>query len=181
MITYTTPVFISVMIPLFGIYYGIQRVYIATSRQLRRLVSISSSPLFSHFGESLTGLQTIRAYNQQKRFTLECHQKIDISQSGQFSHMTSNRWLSIRLELIGNLIIFFAALFAALAKNQSPALVGLSVSYSLQVFNILHKSMVHPIIFLFSLDYIYFYKSCKYGFECRNKYCISGTYKRISR
>lgn len=143
-IIYTTPMFVSVILPLFLIYYGIQRVYIATSRQLRRLVSISKSPLFSHFGESLTGLQTIRAYDQQKRFTLECHQKVDVSQSGQFSQMTSNRWLSVRLELIGNLIVFFAALFAALAKDQSPALVGLSVSYSLQV-------LIVTKIFLYSL------------------------------
>lgn len=132
-IIYSTPLFLAVMVPLFLVYYFIQRLYITSSRQLRRLVSISRSPLFSHFGESLTGIQTIRAYDQQNRFTLECHHKIDQSQMGHFAQMTSNRWLSVKLELIGNFIVFFAALFAVLKENQSSALVGLSVSYSLQV------------------------------------------------
>ena len=51
------------------------------------------------------------------------------------------RWLAIRLEFVGNLIIFFAALFAAIQRNYkdelnlriSPGLVGLSISYALQI------------------------------------------------
>ena len=50
------------------------------------------------------------------------------------------RWLAIRLEFIGNLIILFAALFAALQRNNegifgriNPGLVGLSITYALQV------------------------------------------------
>lgn len=42
--------------------------------------------------------------------------------------------LAVRLEMVGNLIILFAALFAVFSKdNLSPGLVGLSVSYALQV------------------------------------------------
>lgn len=45
-----------------------------------------------------------------------------------------NRWLGIRIELIGNCVVLFAALFAVLSKNSLNAgLVGLSVSYALQV------------------------------------------------
>ena len=50
------------------------------------------------------------------------------------------RWLAVRLELVGNFVIFFAALFAALQRNYpevfgriDPGLVGLSISYSLMV------------------------------------------------
>ena len=45
-----------------------------------------------------------------------------------------NRWLAIRLEFVGNCVIFFSALFAILQKDKlSPGLVGLSISYALQV------------------------------------------------
>lgn len=51
------------------------------------------------------------------------------------------RWLAIRLEFVGNLIIFFAALFAVIQRNYqdeikiriNAGLVGLSISYALQV------------------------------------------------
>lgn len=51
------------------------------------------------------------------------------------------RWLAVRLEFVGNLVIFFAALFAAIQRNFgaelglsiSAGLVGLSISYALSV------------------------------------------------
>jgi len=52
--------------------------------------------------------------------------------------MQSLRWLAIQIELIGNLIILFATLFAVIERNSSgdgidPGLAGISISYALQV------------------------------------------------
>lgn len=47
------------------------------------------------------------------------------------------RWLAIRLEIVGNLIIFFASLFAVIARREiSPGIVGLSISYAMNVSNV---------------------------------------------
>ena len=44
------------------------------------------------------------------------------------------RWLSLRLEFIGNCLIFFAALFGVISRDKiGGGLVGLSVTYALQV------------------------------------------------
>lgn len=60
--------------------------------------------------------------------------KVDFNQICYYPSIIANRWLAIRLEMVGNLIILFAALFAVLSKDSlSPGLVGLSVSYALQV------------------------------------------------
>ncbi|ESO87141.1 hypothetical protein LOTGIDRAFT_107213, partial [Lottia gigantea] len=133
-VSISTPYFMTVAIPLLILYYFIQRFYIATSRQLKRLESISRSPIYSHFGETVTGAVTIRAFGQQERFITESENKVDENQICYFPSITSNRWLAIRLEFIGNLIVFFASLFAVLGRESlSPGIVGLSISYALNV------------------------------------------------
>ncbi|XP_068898239.1 multidrug resistance-associated protein 1 isoform X4 [Tenebrio molitor] len=132
-ISYTTPIFISVIVPIGILYYFIQRFYVATSRQLKRLESVSRSPIYSHFGETITGVQAIRAFREQERFIRESEHKVDVNQVCYYPSIISNRWLAVRLEMIGNLIILFAALFAVWGKDQNPGLVGLSVTYSLQI------------------------------------------------
>lgn len=49
------------------VYYFIQAFYLATSRQLKRIESVSRSPIYSHFGETVSGQSTIRAYGVQNR------------------------------------------------------------------------------------------------------------------
>lgn len=115
------------------LYYFIQRFYVATSRQLKRLESVSRSPIYSHFGETVTGAQAIRAFNEQKRFISESEGKVDFNQIAYFPSIIANRWLAIRLEMVGNLIILFAALFAVIGQDLDPGSVGLSVTYALQV------------------------------------------------
>lgn len=133
-ISYTSPIFASIIVPIGAIYYFIQRFYVATSRQLKRLESVSRSPIYSHFGESVTEASAIRAYGQQQRFINESEAKVDTNQVCYYPSIISNRWLAVRLEMIGNFIILFAALFAVLGRDELAAgLVGLSISYSLQV------------------------------------------------
>ncbi|XP_039751037.1 multidrug resistance-associated protein 1 isoform X1 [Pararge aegeria] len=133
-ISFSTPIFVAVILPVGIVYYVIQRFYVATSRQLKRLESVSRSPIYSHFGESITGASTIRAYGVTQRFIEESERGVDHNQSCYYPSCIANRWLAVRLEMMGNLIIFFAALFCVLGRDTiSPGLVGLSVSYALQI------------------------------------------------
>ncbi|XP_066905600.1 multidrug resistance-associated protein 1 [Halyomorpha halys] len=133
-ICYSTPLFTFLILPVGILYYLLQKFYIATSQQLRRIESVSRSPVFSHFSESITGAAVIRAYCVQTRFIKESEEKIDINQTSSYSGVIASRWLAVRLQMIGNLIIFFATIFAILGKDSlSPGIVGLSVSYTLQI------------------------------------------------
>lgn len=130
----STPIFAVVIVPLAVIYVFVQRFYVATSRQLKRLESVSRSPIYSHFSETITGCSVIRAYGRHSAFVLMSDIKVDENQKSYYPGIVSNRWLGVRIEFIGNCIVLFAGLFAVTGKDSlSPGLVGLSVSYALQV------------------------------------------------
>ncbi|XP_009998357.1 PREDICTED: canalicular multispecific organic anion transporter 1 [Chaetura pelagica] len=134
MICLATPFFILVIIPLSIFYYFVLRFYISTSRQLRRLDSVTRSPIYSHFGETVSGLSVIRAYRHQERFLQQNESTMDINQKSVYSWIVSNRWLAIRLEFVGSLMIFFSALLAVISKGTlEGGIVGLSVSSALNV------------------------------------------------
>uniref|UniRef100_A0A8U7P8L9 Multidrug resistance-associated protein 1 n=1 Tax=Corvus moneduloides TaxID=1196302 RepID=A0A8U7P8L9_CORMO len=129
-----TPIAAVIIPPLGLVYLFVQRFYVATSRQLKRLESVSRSPVYSHFNETLLGVSVIRAFEEQKRFIKQNDMKVDENQKAYYPSIVANRWLAVRLEYVGNCIVLFAALFAVMARNKlSAGLVGLSVSYSLQI------------------------------------------------
>ncbi|KAL9128115.1 MAG: hypothetical protein Q9217_003136 [Psora testacea] len=137
LISVSTPAFVALIFPLAGVYLYIQRYYLRTSRELKRLDSVSRSPIYAHFQESLGGINTIRAYRQQGRFALENEWRVDANLRAYFPSINANRWLAVRLEFIGSFIIFAAAGFAiisvATGSGLSAGMVGLAMSYALQI------------------------------------------------
>ncbi|XP_052813608.1 multidrug resistance-associated protein 1-like isoform X2 [Mya arenaria] len=133
-ILYSTPIFVTIIVPIGFVYICIQRFYIPTSRQLKRLESKTRSPIYSHFGESLSGVSTIRAFGVQDRFILESETRLDCNQEYAYVNIVVNRWLGIRLEILGAFVVLGAALFSVLEReNINSSIVGLSVSYALQI------------------------------------------------
>ena len=134
-ISYTTPIFLVPVSIIMIFYCFVQQVYVATSRQLKRLESNSRSPIFSLFGETLSGVSTIRAYNLNEKFILDNESYVDKNQACYQPNIAATRWLSIRLEMLGNLIILFSALFAVIGKGSStsePLLLLSSPSCAMQ-------------------------------------------------
>ncbi|XP_068386498.1 ATP-binding cassette sub-family C member 3 isoform X5 [Eschrichtius robustus] len=129
----STPLFAVVILPLAVLYLFVQRLYVATSRQLKRLESVSRSPIYSHFLETVTGSSVIRAYGRSQDFEAISDAKVDTNQRSCYPYIASNRWLGVRVEFVGNCVVLFTALFAVIGRSSlSPGLVGLSVSYALQ-------------------------------------------------
>ena len=130
-IAFSTPIFMVMVVPLGIVYVIYQKYYLRTSRELKRLDSVSRSPIYAHFQESLGGVSTIRAYRQQARFALENEWRMDANLRAYFPSVSANRWLAVRLEFIGSVIIFAAAVFAIVSVTShsglSAGMVGLAV------------------------------------------------------
>ncbi|KAL7987480.1 hypothetical protein Chor_006399 [Crotalus horridus] len=140
MITYGLPWIGLVLLPLVAIYYSIQLYYRRTSRELKRLYSLTLSPIYTHFSETLTGLSTIRATRVTGRFETENQERLELNQRCRFASNTAMQWLDIRLQMIGVAVVTAIAGIAIIQHQRKlgdPGLVGLALSYALSVTNLL--------------------------------------------
>ncbi|XP_018411207.1 PREDICTED: multidrug resistance-associated protein 7 [Nanorana parkeri] len=140
MISYGLPWILPVLLPLGLLYYSIQRFYRHTSRELKRLQSITLSPIYSHFSETLSGLSTIRAMRHADRFKVECESRVEMNQRCVYASNTAVQWLDIRLQMIGVVVVTAIAVIAIIQhqrKAGDPGLVGLSLSYALSITGLL--------------------------------------------
>ncbi|KAF6761448.1 metal resistance protein YCF1 [Ephemerocybe angulata] len=128
------PPFLLVVFPLGWFYLRVMKYYLATSRELKRLDAVSRSPIFAWFSESLAGLSTIRAFGQQRVFASINHDRVDRNQMCYLPSISVNRWLAVRLEFVGAVIIFTVAVLsmsALVTTGVDAGLVGLVLSYAL--------------------------------------------------
>lgn len=135
-ICFSTWQFLFVVAPLGLLYVYYQQYYLRTSRELRRLESVSRSPIFANFQESLNGVSIIRAYGQEQRFKFLNQTRIDRNLRAYHPSVNANRWLAVRLEFLGSIIILSASglgILALTSGRMTAGIIGLSVSYSLQI------------------------------------------------
>jgi ABC-type multidrug transport system fused ATPase/permease subunit len=124
-----------------GVVYGaIQAFYRQSSRELKRLDVISKSPVFAHMSETLAGLATIRAFRAEPRFSAEFTRRLDANNQANFcGGILVNRWLGLRLDWIGALLVGVVALVSVLtAGSVNAGLIGLAISYALSVTGLLN-------------------------------------------
>uniref|UniRef100_A0A0G4FPB0 Uncharacterized protein n=1 Tax=Chromera velia CCMP2878 TaxID=1169474 RepID=A0A0G4FPB0_9ALVE len=138
-IVMVVPPFAGVLLFLGFFYWGAQKFYISASRQLKRLESSLKSPVFAHFGESLDGVQTIRAFRKETLFELLNDRKSDESNRAFYLSSNANRWLGIRLEFLGNLTTTTcAALCILVGRGNTPGDAALAITYALSVTRVLN-------------------------------------------
>nr|XP_009685033.1 PREDICTED: multidrug resistance-associated protein 7 [Struthio camelus australis] len=140
MITYGLPWVGLVLLPLAALYFSVQRYYRRTSRELKRLYSLTLSPIYTHFSETLSGLSSIRAMRATHRFEVENQLRLEQNQRCLFASNTAMQWLDIRLQMIGVAVVTAVAGIAIIQHQKqlaNPGLVGLALSYALSVTNLL--------------------------------------------
>ncbi|KAI8844977.1 ABC transporter type 1, transmembrane domain-containing protein [Chytridium lagenaria] len=128
------PFFIAAIIPLGCIHMMISRRYLKASRSLKRLESVTRSPIYSMFSETLnnSGVSTIRAYCAEKEFIDEILNRIEKNNRAFLYLWVANRWLQVRVSTISTAVVFFAGTCVVLGRDYiDPGLAGVCLVFSL--------------------------------------------------
>eukprot|EP00501_MAST-03F_sp_TOSAG23-6_P002017 GSMAST32.ASY1.ANO1.2102.1 assembled CDS len=129
---------LALVLPLLIMYYLILQFYRQTSRELKRIGSLASAPIFSNLSETLSGLPSIRSFCIGDYVSTRNCALLDTHHRAFFHGNSANRWLGIRLEFLGSSLIFATAVVATLhfgenenAKKNAP-MVGLALVWGVR-------------------------------------------------
>jgi ABC-type multidrug transport system fused ATPase/permease subunit len=139
LVSIVTPPF-SVAFFLIYFYWLIAKYYLATSRELKRIESVSSSPIYALFGESLNGTSTIRAYGAENQFLRKIEKRVDANHRAYFYLFATNQWLMFRSALLSCCIVLCAGV-SILLSNLSAGWAGVAFNFASQVTNMISNAI----------------------------------------
>lgn len=132
LIAILTPYFLIPVAVILVLYFWIAAYYRSTARELRRIDAGLRSNMHEHFSESLHGLVTIRAFGHVDAFVAENCRRIDKQNRAYWLAQTCQRWLSVRLDFLGSLLILSVAVLVVASRfDISPGETGVALSYIL--------------------------------------------------
>ncbi|KAL2867563.1 P-loop containing nucleoside triphosphate hydrolase protein [Aspergillus lucknowensis] len=130
------------IVPFYLFYVGAAAYYRSSAREIKRHESVLRSTVFAKFSEGLSGVATIQAYNLKDRFVNELRSSIDAMNAAYYLTFANQRWLTLRLDTIGNLLVFIVGILVVTARfSVNPAISGLVLSYILSVVQMLQFSI----------------------------------------
>ncbi|KAH0833242.1 ABC transporter [Lanmaoa asiatica] len=133
LVSVVLPWFLLVLVFVLGFYFYIAFYYRKSARELK-VHAILRGSLYAHFTESLSGLTTITAYGETARFKKDNVELVDIENRAYWLTITNQRWLGIRLDLLGAILIFAVAILTVTSRYSiSPGQTGVVLSYILVV------------------------------------------------
>ncbi|KAK4151811.1 ATP-binding cassette transporter YOR1 [Chaetomidium leptoderma] len=126
--------FVIALVPLFIIFLLATSYYRASAREVKRIESVLRSTLSAKFSEGLSGIACIRAYGLKDRFVADIRKAIDDVDSAYYLTYSNQRWLSVRLDMIGNCLVFTTGMLVVTSRfSVEPSIGGLVLSYILGI------------------------------------------------
>ncbi len=101
--------------------------FLACTRDMQRIEATSTSPIYGHFQQALSGIATIRAFGAEPRLLESMLDAVDLYQSLWWAVCTMEVWLSFRAQILGGVSVFVVTLLA-LFGAVSPGSAGLALS-----------------------------------------------------
>lgn len=138
-IAYSIPVFTGFVIPLVVCYIALLYFYIPTARELERTNSVTRSPIFNHFSETLSGTASIRAYGATERFIQQSQKRVNDNIKPFYCLVLANEWLALRIQLLSSVMVFSACAAGIMSRGSlNGSLLGMSINYAFEITQILN-------------------------------------------
>lgn len=133
LVTIILPPFLAIAAVLLLVYTWTGMYYRPSARELRRLNNLLRSRIYEHFGESLSGLATLKAFGAVSRFVEDNARRIDTENTAYWMSVACQRWLNLRLDLCGAMLVFITGLLVVgLRGTISASAGGVVLSYVVQ-------------------------------------------------
>ena len=128
--------------PLFCMFVLSANFYRASAREVKRIEAVKRSFVFARFSEGISGVASIRAYGMQHHFTKDLRSVTDDMNSAYYLTFSNQRWLSLRLDAIGNTLVFVTGILVVTSRfDVSPSISGLVLSYILSIVQMMQFSV----------------------------------------
>lgn len=130
---------------LIAMSWVVQRLYIPSSRQLRRLEMAAKSPLYSLFSEtsSPSGLATVRGLKREASLVELNTQSLDLSQTPYYHLFAVRRWLQTWLLFLTTIVNVALVLLVVVLRHSSKAgLFGVALVQATQLGLMLNHAVV---------------------------------------
>ncbi|KAG5358572.1 Oligomycin resistance ATP-dependent permease YOR1 [Yarrowia sp. B02] len=123
-----------VLAPIIIVFVVCLSYYRQTAREVKRIDSIERSAMLSVFSESITGMPVIVMYGAQSNIVSRLHGTLDIMNSAYFIVAANQRWLSLRLDAMGSLVVLICTILCAAGVfHLTPSNMGLIVSQAASI------------------------------------------------
>ncbi|EKM77362.1 hypothetical protein AGABI1DRAFT_130448 [Agaricus bisporus var. burnettii JB137-S8] len=108
----------------------VAKVYGQTSRDMRRLDSVTRSPLYSIYGETISGVTIIRAFGASSKFLRDMLRCVDTNSNPYYWMWGVNRWLSVRFNLVSAAIVGATGLVCLVTPSISASFAGFALAFA---------------------------------------------------
>ena len=135
-----------------SIYYTMQ--YIGTAREIRRLDATARSPILELLGNSMLGLDTIRAFDKTHDYTARMYENIDDWSKSTWVFWLVTQWMSFRMGLMGTIFTFSVAVAIVLKKNVDASLAGFVLIFALNYSKGMEDTIKRSANFQFNMNSI---------------------------
>lgn len=123
-----------VLAPIIVVFVVCLSYYRQTAREVKRIDSMERSSMLSVFSESITGMCVITMYGNESATISRLHKTLDTMNSAYFIVAANQRWLSLRLDAMGSLVVLICTILCAAGVFQlTPSNMGLIVSQAASI------------------------------------------------